>query len=471
MWLAISLNTVDAEAASGSRPEAKRVRGQLVTSILAFVFVLGVLIFVHELGHFLMARRIGVRVLTFSLGFGPKLIGFRRGDTEYCISAVPLGGYVKMAGENPNDARAGASDEFLSKSKWQRFQVLIMGPVMNLVVAVVVMAAVFYHGAPGPAFMQQPALVGTVLTKSLLKPAGLQPGDVILSVDGDRVPTWDDFLNTIAVKSRRRVTVTVERAGKQLDITFVPVGTGRYDIVNIDVLDILPVLHPQIKSLQPETPAVQAGLRPGDVVLAAEGERPVTKKRLLEIIRANEGKSITIEITRDAQIFQVPVAPRNIDGTVTIGADLSAFEIRTIKPGIWGALKMSLDQNWTWAKMIVQTLGGLFTHHTSVKQLMGPIAIADLAGMAAALGMLQLFSLMAMISLNLGLLNLMPIPVLDGGHIAILALEGVSRRDFSMKVKKKMLLAGFVVLLMLMVTVIYNDLTRIQWIERLMPWR
>lgn len=442
-----------------------------MTSILAFFFVLGVLIFVHELGHFLMARRIGVRVLTFSLGFGPKLIGFRRGDTEYCISAVPLGGYVKMAGEKPGDARTGASDEFLSKSKWQRFQVLIMGPVMNLILAVVVMAAVLYHGAPAPAFMHQPALVSRMLDKSVMKRAGLQPGDLILAVDGDRVPTWEDFLNAMAAKSKRHVTVTVERASKQLDVTFVPVGTGRYDIVDIDSLDIFPALHPQIKSLQPESPAVLAGLRPGDVVLAAEGERDVTNKRLIEIIRANEGKSITIEIKRDAQIFQVPVTPRNIDGTVIIGADWSAFEIRTIKPGIWGALRMSLDQNWTWAKMIAQTIGGLFTQHTSVKQLMGPVAIADMSGMAAALGMLQLFSLMAMISLNLGLLNLMPIPVLDGGHIAILALEGVSRRDFSIKVKEKMLLAGFVLLLMLMVTIIYNDLTRIQWIERLMPWR
>jgi regulator of sigma E protease len=443
-----------------------------VTSILAFVFILGVLIFVHELGHFLMARRIGVRVLTFSLGFGPKLIGFRRGDTEYCISAVPLGGYVKMAGEKPDDARAGAPDEFLSKSKWQRFQVLIMGPVMNLVLAVIVMAAVIYHGAPAPAFMQQPAVVARVLDKSVMKPAGLQPGDLILTVDGDRVPTWEDFLNTMAGKSRRRVTIKIERGLQQLNITFVPVGTGRYDIVDIDGLDILPVLHPQIKSLQPETPAAQAGLRPGDVVLAAEGERDVTNKRLLQIISANEGKSITIEIKRDAQIFQVPVTPRNINGVVNgIGADLSAYEIRTIKPGIWGALKMSLDQNWSWAKMIAQTLGGLFTHDTSVKHLLGPLAIADLSGMAAALGMLQLFSLMAMISLNVGLLNLMPIPVLDGGHIAILALEGVSKRDFSIKVKQKMLLAGFALLLMLMATVIYNDLTRIQWIERLMPWR
>src|SRR6187455_1113189 len=169
---------------AGVRPAySPGARIERVTTILAFLFVLGVLVFVHELGHFLMARRIGVRVLTFSLGFGPKLLSFRRGDTEYCVSAIPLGGYVKMAGENPEEVRTGASDEFLSKTKWQRFQVLIMGPVMNLVLAVVVMAAVLYQGAPAPAFMEQPTVVGTVLDQSVLKAPGLQPGDHIVSVD------------------------------------------------------------------------------------------------------------------------------------------------------------------------------------------------------------------------------------------------------------------------------------------------
>jgi regulator of sigma E protease len=442
-----------------------------VTSILAFVFVLGVLIFVHELGHFMMARRIGVRVLTFSLGFGPKLIAVKRGDTEYCVSAIPLGGYVKMAGENPDDARTGASDEFLSKSKWQRFQVLVMGPVMNLALAVIVMAVVLYQGAPAPAFMEQPAVVGSVLDQSTLKSAGLRPGDHIVSVDGDRVGTWEDFLNAVAAKSKRQVALRIERDGKDVDLSFVPAGTGKYDLVNLDSLAILPIMHPQVTSLQREAPGYEAGLRPGDVVMGAAGERDITNKRLIEVIKAHEGQTLNLEIKRDGNILQLPVTPRKINDTVMIGAQLSGFEVRTIEPGPFEAFKMSLDQNWTWAKLIVQTLGGLFTRHTSVKQLMGPVAIADLSGMAAEQGMTQLFSLMAMISLNLGLLNLMPIPVLDGGHIAILAMEGVSRRDFSMKVKEKMLLAGFVLLLMLMVTVIYNDLTRIQWIERLMPWR
>ena len=142
-----------------------------------------------------------------------------------------------------------------------------------------------------------------------------------------------------------------------------------------------------------------------------------------------------------------------------------------MEPGPVEALKLSAERNWEWTRLIIKTLGGLFTRETSVKQLMGPVAIGQLSGDAVERGWTELFGLMAMISLNLGLLNLMPVPVLDGGHIAILALEGLSRRDFSMRVKEKMLLAGFVLLLTLMVTVIYNDLMRIEWIERLVPWR
>jgi len=176
-------------------------------------------------------------VLRFSVGFGRMIWSRRYGrdGTEWALSAIPLGGYVKMAGENPDDARTGASDEFLSKSKWQRFQVLIMGPVMNLVLAVVVMAAVLYQGAPAPAFMEQPTVVGTVLDQSVLKAPGLQPGDHIVSVDGDAVPTWEDFLNAVAAKSKRTVSIHIEREGKGSDLQFVPTGVGKYDLVK-DIL-------------------------------------------------------------------------------------------------------------------------------------------------------------------------------------------------------------------------------------------
>jgi regulator of sigma E protease len=438
-----------------------------VTSFFAFVFVLGVLIFVHELGHFIMARRIGVRVLTFSLGFGPKLIGFRRGDTEYCISAVPLGGYVKMAGETPEDTRTGASDEFLSKTKWQRFQVLVMGPVMNLVLAVVVMALVLYQGAQVPLYEEQPTVVSSFLADSPGKQGGLQVGDRIVAVDGEQTETWQKLQMVIFGKAKHRVSLTVVREGKTLDV---PVDVGVKGKFEVGDLGILPVIRPVITDLEHGSPSEQAGLQPGDIILSANGERFITNPRLVEIIKAHPNTPITLEVQRNGETKSIQVTPRPMDGVAKIGAHLVA-ESRKVNPGIGEAFKLSVDQNWEWATLILKTLGGLLTRQTSVKQLMGPVAIADLSGTAAEQGWLPLFSLMAMISLNLGLLNLMPIPVLDGGHIAILALEGVSRRDFSMKVKEKMLLAGFVLLLMLMVTVIYNDLTRIPWIERLMPWR
>ncbi len=439
-----------------------------MTSILSFAFVLGVLIFVHELGHFMMARRIGVRVLTFSLGFGPKLFSVRRGDTEYCLSAIPLGGYVKMAGESPDEARSGAADEFMSKTKWQRFQVLVMGPVMNLALAFVVMAVVLYQGAQVPAFEQEPVVVGSLANDSVAKAAGVLPGDRIVSVDGQTVATWEQFQMAVVGKAKRQVSFAIDRGGRPVEISMVPSAQGKYEFGDVGVM---PIMHPQIIAVTHDSPAAESGLQSGDVVLGAASEAGVSRERLVEIIKAHEGQAMGLDIRRGGSPAQLTVTPRKVGGTVIIGAQLSAWEQRTIDPGPFEAVKMSAVQNWTWSKMIVQTLAGLFTHSTSVKQLMGPVAIADLSGTAASQGWVSLFGLMAMISLNLGLLNLMPIPVLDGGHIAILAMEGVSRRDFSIKVKEKMLLAGFVLLLMLMVTVIYNDLTRIQWIEKLMPWR
>ena len=209
-----------------------------------FVLVLGILVFVHELGHFMMARRIGVRVITFSLGFGRKLFSFRRGDTEYCISVIPLGGYVKMAGENPKDVRTGASDEFLSKSKWQRFQVLVMGPVMNIALALIVMAFVLYHnGADVPAFAQEPVIVGSVVADSPAAKAGILPGDHITDVARLRVDNWEDFALETVTKANRSITLTFIRGGKTIEQEIVPVGRGKYEE---GVTGMKPVVRPQV---------------------------------------------------------------------------------------------------------------------------------------------------------------------------------------------------------------------------------
>jgi len=438
-----------------------------VTTLLAFLFVLGVLIFVHELGHFLAARRIGVRVLTFSLGFGPKILKIKRGDTEYCVSAIPLGGYVKMAGESPEDPRSGAPDEFMSKSKWERFQVLIMGPLMNILLAVVVLAVVLAQGAEVPAYDDRSPLLGGVEKGSVAERAGLQRGDRLLTVAGDEVPTWRDVEVAVGTRANRDVAITFERGGRTQSVDLRPEAQGRYEIGDIGVL---PDVNPSVRAVVMGDPADRAGVKAGDIVMAVDGERVIFARHLAEAISKNGGRQIDLLIKRGEAELHVAVTPEQRGDRGLIGVSISE-ETRTFKPGPLEAVRLSVEQNIASSGLIFRTLGGLFTGATSVRQLQGPVGIAQLSGESAQAGWVALLSLMAVISLNLGLLNLMPVPVLDGGHILILALEGVARRDFSMAVKEKMLVAGFVVLMMLMVTVIYNDLTRISWLERLMPWR
>ena len=438
-----------------------------MTTLLAFLFVLGVLVFVHELGHFLAARRLGVRVLTFSLGFGPKILKFTRGDTEYCVSIIPLGGYVKMAGETPDDPRTGQPDEFMSKTKWERFQILIMGPVMNIVLAVVVMAVVLAQGAEVPVYQDQPPVVGAVAPGSPAEEAGILRGDLILDVAGRPVDTWEDLFIAVGTRSDRDVPVTLRRAGQTQSVTVRPVPETRYEIGTIGVM---PDINPIVASVIAGEPAERAGLLAGDVVLAVDGERMVTRTQLVEAISRNGGREIELTIQREGRQQLVRATPEQRGERGMLGVYVTE-PTRSFTPGPFEALQLSVERNIEFSGLIFRTLGGLFVGETSPRQLMGPVAIAQLSGESAEAGWIALFTLMASISLNLGLLNLLPVPVLDGGHILIMALEGVARRDFSMAVKEKMLLAGFVLLMMLMVTVIYNDLTRISWIENLMPWR
>ena len=438
-----------------------------MTTLFAFLFVLGVLVFVHELGHFLAARRLGVRVLTFSLGFGPKILKFRRGDTEYCVSVIPLGGYVKMAGESPDDPRTGRPEEFMWKTKWERFQILIMGPVMNIVLAVVVMAVVLAQGAEVPVYQDQPPLVGAVAPGSPAEQAGIQRGDLILDVAGRRVDTWEDLFIAVGTRPDRDVPVTLRRAGQTRTVSVRPVPETRYEIGSIGVM---PDINPIVASVIAGEPAERAGLLAGDVVLAVNGERMVTRTQLVEAISRNGGREIELTIEREGRQQLVSATPEQRGDRGMLGIYVTE-PTRSFTPGPFEAFQLSVERNIEFSGLIFRTIGSLIVGETSPRQLMGPVAIAQLSGESAEAGWLALFTLMASISLNLGLLNLLPIPVLDGGHILIMALEGVARRDFSMAVKEKMLLAGFVLLMMLMVTVIYNDLTRVSWIENLMPWR
>jgi regulator of sigma E protease len=440
-----------------------------LTTLLAFVFVLGVLVFVHELGHFLAAKRVGIRVLKFQLGFNPTVVSFRRGDTEYSIGALPLGGYVKMAGENPEDTRTGRSDEFLSKTKWERFQVLIMGPVMNIALALVLTTIVLYQGVEKGAYEDQPPVVGVVAADSVASRSDIKVGDRIVSVSGRPVATWEQFLVAVGTKPDREVEIGLLRSGLEQTRKVTPavIRQSRFEFGDIGVL---PGVHPFVRSVQPGGAAELAQIKTGDSVIAVNGQPITFSYQLKEAIAKHPEQLITLTILRDGRQLTIKATPARNGNEGLLGIGIGDDTVK-IKPGLGQAITLSFAKNVEYSRLIFQTLWGLVTRETSPKQLMGPVAIAQLSGEAASLSWIALFSLMASISLNLGLLNLMPIPVLDGGHIFIMALEGLARRDFSMRVKEKMLLAGFVLILMLMVTVIYNDLTRITWIERLMPWR
>jgi regulator of sigma E protease len=438
-----------------------------LTTLLSFLFVLGVLIFVHELGHFLVARRHGVRVLTFSLGFGPKILKVTRGQTEYCVSVIPLGGYVKMAGESPEDQRSGQPDEFLSKTKWQRFQILFAGPAMNILLAIVVLAFVLAQGAQVKAYLDEPPVIAAVLPGSPAERAGLLPGDRVLTVAGRDITTWEQLDIAIGTKPDRDVSLTLVRNGRTITTTVRPVAQGRFEIGNIGAL---PKVHPVVSSTIAGDRAEQAGLKAGDIVLSVNGEPMATRQQLIDSISKNGGKPVKITVRRGEQELTLTGTPEQRGSRGMMGFYIGE-QTKYFKPGPLEAIKLSVERNIENSGLIFRTLGGLFTGETSVRALQGPVGIAQLSGESAEEGFLSLLGLMAMLSINLGIINLMPVPVLDGGHILIMALEGIARRDFSMQVKEKMLLAGFVVLMMLMVTVIYNDLTRISWIERLMPWR
>lgn len=424
-------------------------------TLVPFLFVLGVLIFVHELGHFLVARWYGVKVLAFSLGFGPKIFKVTRGDTEYCISAIPLGGYVKLSGE---EAPTGEPSAFLSQSKWVRIQVYLAGPIMNIGLALLLTTVVLSQGADVPLYHSAPVVIGTVEADGVGAKAGLQVGDRVVRVNDRVVETWDDFGLSILPKANREITLVVERAGSYLDIKVVPEATGDWDSGD---LKIGPLLRPQVLEVMPNRPAAKAGFQVRDVVVGVDGVRGLTREKIIERIQKSTGAPLVFNVERAGSPLDITVVPESNGSVGVVGLAIAGYESRRIDPDLVTAMRMGVTETWKGAAAITTTLAGLFTTETPVNNLVGPVGIAQMSGQTAQLGWIPLLSFMAMISLNLGLLNLMPIPVLDGGHITIILLEGLARRDFTVKLKERILFAGFALILMLMVTVIFNDVSRL----------
>ena len=420
------------------------------TNLLAFILVLGFLIFAHEAGHFMFAKLFRVRVLVFSFGFGRRLLGFRRGDTDYRVSLIPLGGYVRMAGDTPEEGQTGAEDEFLSKPKWQRFLILVAGPMMNVLIAIGIIAAVAMIGTES--IVTHP-VIGEVFKGKPAEKAGLRPGDRIVTINGEKMADFDDVRLAISLNANTPVEVVYVRDGVAHKTTMTP-EREETDYGPVGRAGISYGIEPIVGRVEPDSPAARAGLQPGDRITSADG-KPVHE--MGDYVRASEAASkkvLPVTITRGGQQVALTLQQMRSEGDIGRGV---VPQTTVLKLGLVPALQYSVRENWKMLKYTGAAVARMFRPEGSVKELSGPLTIARISGDMLRRGWLPTIMLMAMISLQLGVMNLLPIPVLDGGHIMILLIEGAARRDLSLRVKERIQQLGFAVLAALMIVVLYND--------------
>ena len=425
----------------------------LLSNTAAFIFALGVIIFFHEFGHLLAAKAFNMRVLTFSLGFGKRLFGFQRGETDYRVALFPLGGYVQLGGEDPTEV-SDDPREFSNKPRWQRIVVYLAGPTMNAVLSVLLMAVVFMMGMELAALREVPPVVGMVTEGSPAEAAGLVPGDRIRSVDGKTVSRWDDVNFALLTSPGREVQLTLERAGRSVEATVVPDVVPRYEFGDAGVF---PQLLPRIAQVMEESPAAAAGFSPGDEVRSVNGRSVSSSRDFIEQIEARAEQPATVEVMRDGRLETLTVTPRSEDGVGKIGVVIGYYQ----RYGPVDALGASVRYNIDIVRQTFAALSKIVSGRLAAKSaLSGPIEIAALSGAAARSGFKVLLHLMGIISISIGILNLLPLPILDGGQITILAFESVRRRDLSVKVKQRIQNVGFALVVLLMVVVLYFDLVK-----------
>ena len=434
----------------------------IITNVLSVILVLGVMILIHEAGHFFAAKYFGVKVHTFSFGFGPRLFGFKRGDTDYRVSAFPLGGYVKMAGENPGDPATGAPDEFVSKPRWQRFIVGIMGPAANIILSVSLLTGLYMFRYQKPAYEEGPAKIGWVDSDSPAAKAGIQTGDVIKQIGDHQSPEWGDIELIVASSPELPLDITVDRNGQSITQSVKPTAEGRSKIGSLGWYPIMPA---KLQGVQEGLAAAKAGMKAGDEIVAIDGTPVRFWPQISEIIKAKDGKMLDIQYLRDGQTLTSQMVPEMVEAKGEaqkrwrIGVEFHN-EVVTKRLGFVPAMQESLATNKKFALLIFDLVGKIFKQQVSAKTLEGPIGIARLSGQAARQSFGDLISLMAAISLNLGVFNLFPIPVLDGGLLLMLIVESLMRRDLSLRIKERVTQVGFVALLMISFFVIYNDIVK-----------
>jgi regulator of sigma E protease len=443
-------------------------------SLLSAIVLLGILIFVHELGHFLIAKLLGVKVLKFSLGFGPKIIGKKYGDTEYLLSAVPLGGYVKMLGQSdvPSEEEEISEAEkhraYNFQPVWKRFSIVFFGPLFNLFFAAFVFFWIFLSGVPA----MYPD-VGQVLENSSAQKSGLMTGDRIIEINGKAIISWDEIEDVLDKNPGKTLSLKVKRGDTTLDFSVTPEMKKAKDLFgeSKDIWDIgiTPLVYPAIGSVMKGSRAEKAGLKKGDRIISIEDTELKTWPDMTGIIHNNPEKPLKFKIQRGAEITELVISPEK--STVkTPGEGEKVIGLIGIKPegndfirkyGLLSSISLGVMKTWDVSVLTVVSIVKLFQRVIPADTIGGPIMIVQMAGEQASQGFLNFFTLMAVISVNLGILNLLPIPVLDGGHLMFMSIEAVRRKPVSEKVAMAAQKVGIALLVTLMVFALYNDIMRL----------
>ena len=432
-------------------------------SLISVVAVLGFMILIHEFGHYAVAKWLGVRVEQFAIGFGKRLVGFRKGETDYRINAIPLGGYVKMSGENPMDQRTDDPGEFMNHSRWHRFLIAIAGPAMNILLAVVLLTVVYMVHYEYPIYLDKAAVVQGVRKDSPAQQAGIQAGDRIIKIDGIENPTWEQVQPKVWLSPNQPLEITIQRGNQVLQKTLTPKAVTSSEVGSAGWFPEEPVV---VGRLDPSLPAAKAGMKEDDRIVSLNGKPVPSIESMIETLQQTKSEAVDLQVERSGQTLNFHLTPVL---SQTEDPKEQRYRLGFVNKGVTKvsqlpfaqALSLSLEQNKKYSFMILELAKKMVQRKISMRAISGPIGIAQDAGYAAQQkGWTPLMELTAGISLNLGIFNLLPIPILDGGVILFLLIEGLMRRDISMTIKERVYQAAFVFLVLFAVMVIYNDLMK-----------
>ena len=429
----------------------------------SFILVLGILVFIHEFGHFIVAKGFKIGVPVFSLGFGPRLFGFKRRETDYRVSLVPLGGYVRLAGDEADENRTGAAEEFSSRPRWQRFCVFVAGATFNLILAFLVMAAVFATwGNDEVVRLEAYPTVADMLPGSDALRSGLQVGDKVLSIGGKDARDIDTQTEEIVLSPDQEKVIEIERGGVKSSVRM---KTGKDPVYHLGFPGWRLVQDgsgpPYVQLVVPGGAAERGGMKQGDRIVDVDGRVPTGELEIRAILEKSAKRPVPITVDRASQRLALTVTPVDEGGKGKIGV-LFADGNRVHRDLTVG---QAFGASWTWmgdaTSGIFMSLGKLIKGEISPRAFSGPIEIAKFSREAVR-GFQSFLALLALISLNLGILNLLPVPVLDGGHILILATEGLLRRDLSDRIKERVMTAGLVFLMAFFGLVIVFDFLKLR---------